>query len=316
MLITLLRFVGHSDKIPMKNSLLWALAVLLSGCSTFTPSSLWDPHKNAATKASHKEVIEELNSQKERRPASIMSELNLNFGDLRRLSPAKFEVYVFPKISSQTMREEMALEEYLGPPRLFEVSIIAVGPCKQFIVEGHFSKYKPNEAFPVNLADADRQCGIMEISDRKLATVDKALLKQDDQLVVRLFIDDSYKVHATDHVIFETRNQNRVVRRVSEEEGIASGLSYFPMDLPASNARATKAELGKQFSKKLDGVSVHQIQKKYARSFSAPHCDGVVFSSKDPLGGASTVGWCQGTPWPTYLENSRFFSVTQPLRVR
>lgn len=301
----------------MKKFLPWTLVLLLSGCSTFVPTAHWDPLKNAATKASHKEALEELNSQKVRRPASLMAELNMNFGDLRKLSPAKFEVYVFPKISSQTMRENMESEEFLGPPRLFEVSILAIGPCKQFIVDGHFSKYRPKEAFPVNLAaTADRRCGILEISDRKLATVDKALLKQDDQLVVRLFIDEAYKIHATDHVIFETRNQNRVVRRVSQEEGIASGLSYFPLDLPAGNARTTKAELGKQFSKKLDGVSVHQIQKSYSRSFSAPSCDGVVFSSKDPLGGTSTVGWCRGTPWPTYLENSRFFSVTQPLRVR
>lgn len=289
--------------------------LLLQGCATFT--SPWSPQKNSATKQSHQEVMKELDSNFHREPASALNELNVDFTDLRKVSPGKFEVYLFPKVSSQTSKESLHKDIYLGPPKVFEVSIQVVGHCRQFISEGLFSKYKPSEAFPKELgSDSQRFCAIMEISDKRLSNIDKALLKQDDQLSVRLFIDDSYRIHAVDHILFETRNKNRLVRRVSEQETFTSGLSFFPMDLPTSASVSRKTELESHFSKKLDPIAKHQIQKRYSSSFSAPRCEGVVFTSKDPLGGNSEVGWCRGIPWPSYSENRRFFSVTQPLRVR
>lgn len=315
--------VGLTDKPDMKKyTMLWRVRAvtfifLLNGCSTIQTPSSWNHGKNAATKASHQEVLDELDRSSPRQPASALNELNVEFQDLRKVSPGKFEVYVFPKVSAQTNMEVSADEEYLGPPRIFEVSILAVNPCRQFIQEGLFGKLKPAEAFSSELAtNPARHCAIMEIKDKKLATIDKGLLKQDDQLAVRIFIDDAYRIHATDHIIFETRNQNRVVRRLSDEEVSTPGLSYFPMELPAGNSRPVKTQVGKHFSKRLDPIAVHQIQKRYSRGFTAPQCDGALFSSKDPLGGKSEVGWCRGIPWPAYGENQRYFSVTQPLRVR
>lgn len=301
-----------------KFNLYWLSLLLLTGCSIFRAStSSWDPNKNAVTRASHQQVLDELDRERPRGPASGLDDLKVDFSDLGKVTPGKFEVYVFPKVSAQTNREVTDDEEYLGPPRVFEVTILAVNPCQQFLQKSLFAKLKPTEAFPAELgANSSRQCAIMEFTDKKLATVDKSLLKQDDQLMVRIFIDDAYNIHATDHVLFETRNQNRVIRRVSEQEVMNSGLSYFPMDLPAATSTSVKDGVGRHFSRSLDPIAVHQIRKRYNQGFSSPQCEGVIFTSKDPLGGKAEVGWCRGIPWPSYSENRRFFSVTQSLRVR
>lgn len=294
----------------------WMFAILLTGCSTFQkPSFFYD--KNEATKTMHREVLDQLSGNFHREPASALNELKVEFKDLNKVNPGRFEVYVFPKVSSAVNKSIQKDDEHLGPPRAFEVSILAINPCNQFIEKGLFAKLQPKEAFPRELAvNSQRQCGILEIKDKKLATVDKALLRPDDQLAVRLFLDDTYRVHAVDTILFESRNKDRVVRRIYEGEYLGSGLSFFPMDLPTAQSKFANTELEARFSKNLDPIAKFQIKKRHSKTFVAPKCDGAVFTSKDLLGGKSEIGWCRGVPWPSYGTNSRYFSVTQPLRVR
>ncbi len=296
----------------MKNYIASPLVLLiLVGCAS-VPNK-WDPHRNYATQKAHKEVLQDLDGPG-RVPARA-NDLGVALEDLRQLSPGKFEVYLFPKVSSQTNRELVSPEEHLGPPRVFEVSIVAVSACKDFISTALFAKYRPNEAFPEELStNNQRQCAIIEILDRKLAKIDKGLLRPDDQLSVRLFIDDAYTIHALDQVLFGSRNKDRVVRRLSDGETLTSGLSYFPLDLNLLGS-IDKGEISTSF-RGLDKIGKYQIKKRHNRSFEPTKCEGAVVKSKDPLGGHTKVGWCQGIPWPAYSENRRFLSVTQQLRVR
>jgi len=295
---------------------LFAFCLIISGCAGLVPR-IWDPHKNSATQAYHQKVLKELEDNSKRSPASLLSDFKINFRALRALSPAKFEVYVFPKTSSQNSKELDDEDSYLGPPRVFEISILAVNPCSQFIYEGLFSKYRAREAFPIELAEgSNRHCAILQITDKYLMGLDKALLRQDDQLSLRIFIDDNYKLHAIDHIHFVSRGDIKIVRRIGENEKLSSDLSFFPIDLPFLNSKAKAGPVDQEFSSLLDPVALFQIQQKYSTSFRRPECDGVTISQLDSLNGTTRIGWCQGVPWPSYIENLRFFSVSTPLGVK
>jgi hypothetical protein len=295
---------------------LFCLFFIFSGCAVLAPR-IWDPYKNSATQASHQKILQELEENSKRSPASLLSDFKINFRALRALSPAKFEVYVFPKISSQNSKELDNDESYLGPPRVFEISILAVNPCSQFINEGLFSKYRAREAFPAELAEGNnRHCAILQITDKYLMGLDKALLRQDDQLSLRIFIDDTYKLHAIDHIHYVSRGDIKIVRRIGENEALSSDLSFFPVDLPFLNSKMKPGSVDQEFSNLLDPVALFQIQQKYSASFRQPKCDGVTISQFDSLSGNTRIGWCQGVPWPSYIENLRFFSVSTPLGVK
>jgi hypothetical protein len=278
----------------------------------------WNPHKNAATENSHQEVIRDLEKHEGRKPATVSQIVSASFKNLNRIKPGKFEIYVFPKINSQHSKELNDEEEYLAPPQVFEVSVVAINPCHQFFQGKLFNKLEPQKAFSAEMAiEKSRQCGILEFTDKKLKTMNKSLLRPDDQLMMRIFIDDTYTIHATDHVIFESRNNNRVVRRIADGESIGSGLSLFPIDLPLDDATNTdKQIISDHFNSKIDPVAIYQIKKRHAKDFTVTNCQGSIFRNKDPLGGKVEIGWCEGLPWPTLIDNGRFFSITQRLSVR
>jgi hypothetical protein len=298
------------------NTCLFLSIFLIASCSTL-PKQSFNPNKNDATKFAHQQTIEVLNKSDKREPASPIIELNAKLQSLQKLSPAKFEVYVFPKVNSKINKDLKQDEEYLTQPKVFEISIVAVNPCRQFIHKSLFSKLNPKQVFPESLGvDDSRHCAILEVLDKNLAQINKSLLKADDQLAQRLFIDDEYTVYAIDHTIFESTNKFRMIRRIIEEDDFGSGLSLFPIDLPKKDAITKEVQLSKSYAKKLDSIALYQIQNRYNKNFASPNCLGVQFTSIDPLGGSSDVGWCKSMPWPSFSDNSRFFSVTQPLSIR
>ncbi len=295
----------------MRLSLL--LGLMLAGCAH--GPSVWSPQKNAATKQVHEEVLAHLESEG-RVPASPSTELGARLSDLNKVKPGKFEVYVFPKLSNQTRKSWDGEDTYLGKPQAFEVSVIAENPCKQFILRGLFANLKPAQAFAATLAEGDRRCAIIEFSDKRLRQLDRARLNRGDVLKTRLFIDDAYQVHATDRVVYQTASQVNTVRLVNSDETAGfSGLSLFPIDLPAKKSTFVTGSPAQSFNSQLDGVAVYQIRRHHLKTFSVPQCQGGVATYKDEYGSNAKVGWCRDLPWPSFSENSRFISVTQPLAV-
>ncbi len=288
------------------------LGLILAGCAH--GPSVWSPQKNAATQQVHQEVLAELESEG-RTPASPSTELGARLADLNKVRPGKFEVYVFPKLSNQTRKSWDGEDTYLGKPQAFEVSVVAENPCKQFLQRGLFANLKPAQAFAANLADGDRRCAILEFTDKRLRQLDRARLKRDDILVTRLFIDDAYQVHATDRVIYQTASAVRTVRKVNSDESAGfSGLSLFPVDLPAKKSSFVNGSPAQSFSS-IDGVALYQVRRHHLKTFSVPQCQGGVVSYKDEYGANAKIGWCRDLPWPSFSENARFISVTQPLSV-
>jgi hypothetical protein len=291
--------------------ILFALFIL-SSCSQMSPSR-WNPHRNVATQRVHAETLLAL-SKEDRLPASPAPELGARLGDLNKVKPGKFEVYVFPKMNSQNRKSKEADEVYLGRPQVFEVSLIAENPCKQFITQRLFAQLKAGQAFPVALASTSKRCAVIEFTDKKLKTRGKGDLKLNDVLVTRLFLDEDYKVYSVDRDIYESTGKTKTVRMLNVDSlDSTSGLSLFPIDLPIQKISFELKNPKASFEKNLDGIAVYQIQKHHNRKFQVPDCSGGVMKFKDELGSPVTLGWCQNMPWPSFSENSRFLSVTQPL---
>jgi hypothetical protein len=289
--------------------LIW-LFVLMTGCA-----SKWDPHRNGATKRTHAEVLLSL-SRDERLPASPVPQVEANLKDLQKVRPGKFAVYVFPKVTEINRKASSSEESYLTKPRAFEVSLIALSPCKAFIEGSLFAKNAPEKVFPKLLAQTKRECAIIEVTDLELARRGKGQLKQDDRLSMRLFVDDSYMVHGTDTDLFVDNGDYRTVKVVNADEvAVSAGLTLFPINLSAKQASVQMSQVDTHFKAQLDGIAVHQIQSRYSRNFALTRCQGAMLDFKDELGARVKVGWCRGLPWPSYSETSNFVSVTQPLSV-
>ncbi len=301
----------------MKINLLILVSFLIStvSCSQLEIRK-WNPHKDELSQQIHRDIIDNLkNSSHSLRGPAGDNFLNESFDRLKYMSPGKFEIYVFPKFSSMTSKEN-GDEDYLGPPKLFEVSLLAVNTCDQFINFGLFKKFRPQDIFPASLGEnKKRHCAILEIENKSLTSMNKSLLKQDDQLVVRIFIDDNYQTYGVDQINYQSRGDFKIIRRIAENESLTAGLSFFPMDLPIERSIQENVSPPENFDHLLDGVAIFQIRNKYSKNFQSTRCNGKVYRHKDPFGGIVQIGWCQGFAWPTYLENSRYFSVTSSFKV-
>ncbi len=272
------------------------------------------------------EAAERSANVERRKPAS-----GAEIAQLARLAPGKFKVYVFPKrrnLADKFMGDDAPIyrnadEErfsLLGQPQEYEVSTIAMSPCHQFISGNQFSKLGAKDYFEAELAEnKSRQCAIVEVTSLKIKNADRALIRRDDLLRTRLFIDDAYVLHGYDlerHV----NGQNTKVTRVkaAANEASSSGITQFPVDIPTvailGGSLSTRGQI--DTSKKVDRLAVNQVRKHFMRGFSAPSCSGVISKYTDFFGSKVEVGWCDGSPFPQYMENSRFVAVTQTLSVR
>lgn len=300
----------------MNRLLAGVLALLLSACATHSTAPIDQPeHMNPATRSAHDQVLEILKMRSDRTPASLRDTVGANLTDLNRIRPGRFEIYVFPKISNRNLKESRPVEEILGPPQVFDVSTIAEGPCQAFILKNQFAKLKPAEVFDPSLAtDSKRRCGIVEVTSRKIAQMNRALVHRDDMLQVRLFLDDTYRVHGYDHAIYNDSRNVRMVRVKNTSNAPSfSGLTLFPIDMPGQGFKNSAADPGALVGRRLGTLPVEQIRNRYNRQFRIPSCQGVLSQGRDDYGQVLTVGWCRGMPWAHFIENSRFVAVTQPL---
>ena len=276
------------------------------------------------------QAFEELRAINERAPAVANS--NFSLEQLRKVSPGKFKVFVFPKNSGASSKSKTESEfiykneseerlSRLLKPTEYEVSPVAISSCDQFINKNLFgNKFKAKAFFEPQLAEPKtRQCGIVEITSMKIKNANRALLKRDDVLMVRLYVDDAFNIHGFEMEKFDkAKNIQTFGVKSSKQQVSSSGLTAFPIDIPNLSILMSTSAQNKilDISKKIDRVALRQIHKKFDRGFAAKDCQGVQTNYKDYFGLETEVGWCQGLPFPQYMENSRFFAITQPISVR
>jgi hypothetical protein len=264
-----------------------------------------------------------------RRPAQAVAGIDLK--QLNEVKPGKFKVYVFPKMKSQSLKsieddkplfksEADEAQSRLGPPLEYEVSTLAENPCFQFIERGLFAKLGPKNYFDPQLAKNQvRRCAIVEITSIRISKADRMLVKRDDMIRTVLFLDDAYVLHGYEIEKFVSSRETQIVRVKTPDAPVStSGLTLFPVDIPTldvlTRPEARTSQLA--ISKKIDKLGVAQIRKRHMRSFSLQDCKGVQSAYVDYFGSQVEVGWCEGLPFPQYMENSRFLAITQPLSVR
>lgn len=293
-----------------------ALIIALVGCASKSVDQESPP--NLAAQKVHDDVIQELLARQDRQPTNAAA-VGTRLSDLNRVRPGKFEVYVFPKISNRANKEATLPEEMLGPPRAFEVSLVADSPCSTYGQKNLFAQLRPLEMFPAAVTQlSNRRCSIVEVTAKDVARMNRALLKRDDQLQIRLFMDEDYVLYGYDMTLVDEARGTRVVRVKNDtNEPASSGLTLFPIDFPNAAMQAAAAANPAQYVlQRLDAVAQQQIRRRYNRAFQVPSCSGLISKSVDYYGQQVLIGWCRGVPWPHFIENSRFISITQPLSVR
>jgi hypothetical protein len=314
------------------------LALLLAGCAHKTQIPA-DYQQKLYEKYSADYQVE---SQTVREPSSeaALQTLKVQLGDLNKLKPGKFEIYVFPKMN-QMNSKEIASDDtvLLGKPIVNEVSVIAVNDCKFFLVQGGFAKTGAKNYFPATLAQSKKKCAIVEVTSKSIRNLNKSLLRTGDELRKRLFLDDSYLVYGleTDYYSRDEKqsnlNQKTVGMKFPSGSATTSGMGFIPVDMPVlQNISSTEvveantvfADVKRKnvadFTFKSDGavvdaLAIRQISR-LNKQFKTPQCGLRKFTYKDYYRKKVEMYWCEGMPWPQVVENNQFVAVTQNLLVR
>ncbi len=274
-----------------------------------------------------------------RKPAndsSLQEQLKLSLSDLNKINPKKFEIYVFPKKSTITMKTSEPGEITLGKPTVIEVSTLANTSC-QFLIKSGFKKYNPKAYFPAELGEKkSRNCAIIEMTSRTLLTMNRSLLKNGDEVSKRLYMDDAFNVYGieTDYYLSENGVLNLKSIGFKYEAGtpVSAGLGIFPTDMPSlsrvtSSDRVATNKIFRveslkpgqdqntyaNFDTQVDRVSFNQI-KRLNQKFKVPNCEMFQMKYQDMYLSSVNMYWCQGKPWPQVVENNQFVAVTQNLQ--
>ncbi|MGE0633737.1 MAG: hypothetical protein AB7O96_15090 [Pseudobdellovibrionaceae bacterium] len=305
-----------------------AMAISLFAACGHKPSKNYSHNPNSPTyQNALDKAFGEMEQMTPRKPAQTNG---FNLSALNKVKPGKFKVFVFPKINSMTSKsaedesplfanEKDEKMSRLGKPQEFEVSTVAENPCFQFITGGLFAKLNAKDYFNSSLAEPkNRRCAILEVTSLKISKANRALIRRDDLLRTRVYLDDTYRVYGYEIEKFIDGQNTRLIKvKADGAQSASSGLTLFPIDIPSLDLFQTGA--GKAgsvpVSSKVDGMSLAQIRKMQG-DFSANNCNGYQLKYTDYYGQAVEVGWCDGVPFPQYMENSRFVAITQPLSVR
>lgn len=315
-----------------KNAWGWLLIagfLSLSACKTAPRISESTPDQSATYQHELDKAFAELDRQAPRKPAQVAP--TFEFAALNRISPGKFKVFVFPKLrqfASKSNEDAEALfkneaEEKasrLGRPEEFEVTAVAENPCHQFISGGLFSKLNAKDYFDNSLGkNHAHRCAILEVTSLKMKNANRSLVRRDDLLRTRLYLDDAYRVHGYETEKFIDSQTTQMIRVKAEgAQSATSGLTLFPIDIPQLSLFRSNAVKNATIDirNKIDTFAVNQIRKKLMGSFIPVSCAGFQANYTDYYGSKVEVGWCEGLPFPQYMENDRFLAITQPLTVR
>lgn len=308
----------------MKTQFLVLLFLILSACSSPSKNESFESYKKnfAATSVTSAEEVawKKFESKVRRNPTSILAQdLNYKLKDLNKIRPGKFEIYVFPKISTKHMKSTEFSDVLIGKPQVFDVSLLAYSACQKFIESDLFKKYHAQSFFRAEELNDDQGCAIVEITSRSLKKLNRSLISKGDILTYRLFLNDSYQVHGYEIDSFiDGQNLSVTSVKTDPKDPISSGLSLFPVDLPQAfvSEKLNQSKIQDLSIKWIDNIAINQIKRKLNSKFKIQDCKATLFEYEDYYGNTSKVAWCQGLPWPSYSENDRFVSITQPLLVR
>lgn len=327
--------------------LVGGISLAIGACNT-SPKNIGDSDLGGQTAANPKgiklytadqvdpSILTDLSKYNPRGPAQegILTEMKFVLGDLRKVSPHRFKIFVFPKVSKQIRKSMADNEIVLGKPSVVEVSPVAVNQCSEFS-KGFGGKWHPNDYYPAELvaAESTRLCAILEFTDVRLRDLNKALLRNGDVLKKRIYIDDRYLAYGVESdMISGKRTVTLVKNRLDPEEGISSALEGIPVDLPVlTNPDANKlkafsfkdlavpangqARIGFDPERPLDRLMQSQILK-LDRKYRVNACQGTSFSYLDSMRKNVKVYWCSGMPWPQAVETGQYFAVTQNLETK
>lgn len=264
--------------------------------------------------------------------------LRARLGDLNKVKPGKFEVYVFPKMQTMTHKEVGSSEVILGKPKVHDVSLLAVTSCQFLIQQNGFAKYSPARYFKSDLAkDKKNTCAIIEVTSRDLKNLNRSLLRQGDVLTKRLYVDDKYNIYGLESDFYSKEakqsegNIQTAGMKFTPGSHATSGLDFLPVDLPSLTAldKIESASTSGVFASKgqrtdltfknqgllVDSVALRQISR-LNKSYRAPNCSLRRLAYKDHYRKPVEMYWCEGQPWPQVVNSQQFVAVTQNISVR
>ena len=301
-----------------------------------------DHHHGSTMSQNDQRILRDWTRAQTRGPSEVAASVNDGhvLEGLQKVSPRRFEVFVFPKNSNQTHREKSDSGVSLGKPYKITVSPVYLGNCS-FLGTGGFSKFNPKSYFPPELVSktSKSQCAIIELTAPER---DKALWLNGDILKKRIYIDDNYRAYGMETEFVSGSRDVQVGKHILDpKEGLSSALDGIPVDLPVLGAIYPPAD-AKTFEKiesfvladlagpsgeapvasenkrlydpkvPLDSISLAQI-KDLNQKFELPTCKGKAFSYVDSMRKKVKVYWCDGKPWPQATETQQYFAVTQDL---
>jgi hypothetical protein len=276
-------------------------------------------------------ILRDLAKGQSRKPAaeSILQEMKIQLLGLQKVSPKKFEIYVFPKDTKQTAKVASEVGTILGKPYKVSVSPLFLAKCSSFKNNG-FSKYNPLNYFPAELINSKRSCSIIEFTSLRLTGLPKDLWKVGDVQTKRIYIDDNYSAYGMEtDVVQSGRDLTTTKHKLDPREGLSSALDGIPVDLPVFDSLFESDSSKENFSlqnlatpehlrmaydsaRPLDRMSLSQI-KKLNQKFELANCNGRTFAYKDSMRKNVKIYWCQGFAWPQAVETKQYFAVTQNL---
>lgn len=299
----------------------------LSACSSGSKKIIVHDSQSVTYQDALGAAAAEIEATTPRTPAQAK---NFSLLQLNQIKPGKFKVFVFPKISDFALKSNQQSEplfkndvdekmSLLGKPEEFEVSTVAENPCFQFISNKLFAKLNAKEYFDAELgANKNRRCAILEITSLKIQKANRSLIRRDDLLRTRIYLDDSYHVHGYEVEKFLNGQNTRMIKIKGDgQQSSSSGVTLFPIDIPNLDLFQTpSAKSGVvPVTSKIDAFGIRQVQKM-SGGFNPKNCQGFQVNYVDHYGQNVEVGWCSGMPFPQYMENNRFIAITQYLSVR
>jgi hypothetical protein len=267
---------------------LFTIGMLVTGCSTARRQDAYD--------AALARAFDDHASRTERAPSSLDGPEE-EFQSLR----GRTEVLVFPKVSNQaSMTSEETIRGFSSPIR-FSITSQRLLSCRK-LLEEKTSKWAHREFFGKTV-DPALDCGILELK-QTAPEVKAGNRRNGDSLAARIYLDSRYQVHGIEFDIYRTRGESDTTRiKWDPQDASSSGLTLFPIDIPRLDSRS-----GSEGALPIpEDAYVRAKMKK----FKAESCTTArTYQYRDLYGNRNTVGWCDGSAWPTVIDNSRFFAIT------
>jgi hypothetical protein len=326
----------------MRIYLALAIGLLITGCAQHPKTSTTTRFNHDYNKALWAKVAQEIDTEieKSRQPAtaafqSIPALIGNKFSDLRGKNKS-FEIYVFSKMNNKAVKtNESPLEVYLSKPIRMSVKVPYASGCA--FLMSNFKDFRAAQYFPANYADnKGLNCAVIEITNSRVAELNRPLLRDGDELKKRIYIDDQYRVFGVE-TDYYSGQEGRLVLATSGQKfdgnsSTTAGIGFIPAEMPSAisiektalkkvsevfdSSMSSAKELSYNYSSDktvIDAIALKQIQR-LNKAFKAPNCEFREINYQDNLGRSNRMYWCQGAAWPSVVDSGNFVAVTGLLK--